>query len=51
MSDLTDRALDTASAKGAAYAEGDPIATLKLFEDLNPILDKEGYPRGLPAGS
>ena len=24
-----------------AYAEGDPIATLKLFEDLNPILDKE----------
>ena len=25
-----------------AYAEGDPIATLKLFEDLNPILDQEG---------
>ncbi len=24
------------------YAEGDPIATLGLFEDLNPILDQEG---------
>jgi hypothetical protein len=23
------------------YAEADPIATLRLFEDLNPILDKE----------
>ena len=25
-----------------AYAEQDPIATLGLFEDLNPILDQEG---------
>jgi DNA polymerase I-like protein with 3'-5' exonuclease and polymerase domains len=24
------------------YAETDPIATLRLFEDLNPILDREG---------
>src|SRR6516164_3577845 len=24
------------------YAEADPIATLRLFEDLNPILDQEG---------
>ena len=24
------------------YAEGDPIATLGLYEDLNPILDREG---------
>ena len=24
------------------YAEADPIATLALFEDLNPILDQEG---------
>jgi putative DNA primase/helicase len=24
------------------YAEADPIATLRLFEDLNPILDREG---------
>ena len=28
-----------------AYAEGDPIATLELIEDLNPILDKEGTAR------
>jgi DNA polymerase I-like protein with 3'-5' exonuclease and polymerase domains len=25
-----------------AYAEADPVATLALFENLNPILDKEG---------
>jgi DNA polymerase I-like protein with 3'-5' exonuclease and polymerase domains len=24
------------------YAKADPVATLRLFEDLNPILDKEG---------
>jgi DNA polymerase I-like protein with 3'-5' exonuclease and polymerase domains len=24
------------------YAEGDPIATLRLYEDLSPILDQEG---------
>ena len=31
------------------YAEADPIATLRLFEDLNPILDQEGT-RATPIG-